>query len=325
MKTTFIYTISDELGTIRYIGKSNNPKNRLYSHLQEKANLHKYNWLRLIVKRGFFPIVEIIDEVPVENWEIYEIYWISQFKAWGFNLLNLTEGGEGSGGYQHSDISKKKMRKSKLGTHLSQEHKDRISESVKLKAKESPNYNKCYDKSIFLDKDLLFQKYITENLSIPKLSIYFEVSEKTIFSNLKEFGIEKDKSIWRMQCAPNPKKIVLQYDLSGDLIKEWIGLDSIQDSLKINSANIANCCRGLAKTTGGFIWRYKDEWIDLKLDNLNSKKRKVEQYSLDGNFISQFNSIKEAFDKSNVNEGNIQSCCVNRYKSAGGFIWRYKQ
>ena len=279
METTFIYTLKDPTtNEIRYIGKTSYVKQRLYAHIKEcKTNMksHKISWVKSLLEKGEKPIIEIIDEVPISEWEYWEIYWISQFKTWGFNLTNISTGGTSGNNYKRNNDTKLKMRKSKLGTHLSQEHKDRISESVKLKAKESPNYNKCYDKSIFLDKDLLFQKYITENLSIPKLSIYFEVSEKTIFSNLKEFGIEKDKSIWRMQCAPNPKKIVLQYDLSGDLIKEWIGLDSIQDSLKINSANIANCCRGLAKTTGGFIWRYKDEWIDLKLDNLNSKKRKV--------------------------------------------------
>src|ERR1035437_6239545 len=279
METTFIYTLKDPTtNEIRYIGKTSYVKQRLYAHIKEcKTNMksHKISWVKSLLEKGEKPIIEIIDEVPISEWEYWEIYWISQFKTWGFNLTNISTGGTSGNNYKRNNDTKLKMRKSKLGTHLSQEHKDRISESVKLKAKESPNYNKCYDKSIFLDKDLLFQKYITENLSIPKLSIYFEVSEKTIFSNLKEFGIEKDKSIWRMQCAPNPKKIVLQYDLSGDLIKEWIGLDSIQDSLKINSATIANCCRGLAKTTGGFIWRYKDEWIDLKLDNLNSKKRKV--------------------------------------------------
>ena len=45
-KTTYIYTISDENGNVRYIGKSNNPKRRIYQHINEKFNKHKYNWLQ---------------------------------------------------------------------------------------------------------------------------------------------------------------------------------------------------------------------------------------------------------------------------------------
>lgn len=43
---------------------------------------------------GLKPIIEIIDEVPVSEWEFWEIYWISQFKTWGFDLTNGTEGGD---------------------------------------------------------------------------------------------------------------------------------------------------------------------------------------------------------------------------------------
>lgn len=55
------------------------------------------------------------------------------------------------------------------------------------------------------------------------------------------------------------KKTVLQFDLDGNYIKEWIGLKIITQELRINSANIANCCRGLVKSAGGFIWKYKSE------------------------------------------------------------------
>jgi predicted GIY-YIG superfamily endonuclease len=40
MKETYIYKISDELGNTRYIGKSNNPRRRLYQHIKDKSNLH---------------------------------------------------------------------------------------------------------------------------------------------------------------------------------------------------------------------------------------------------------------------------------------------
>ena len=59
MKTTFIYTIADENGNIRYVGKSNNPYRRIHQHIKEGKNTHKFNWLNSIINRGFFPVVEI--------------------------------------------------------------------------------------------------------------------------------------------------------------------------------------------------------------------------------------------------------------------------
>lgn len=259
MKSTFIYSISDEFGVIRYIGKSNSPKNRLYKHLQEKSNHHKYNWLHSILKRGSFPIIEILDEVPIEDWPFYEKYWISQFKCWGFNLINLTEGGEGGCGYRHTEESKRKMRKTKLGSKLPKEQRKKISESVKLKAKENPLYNRGGGNSrIHLDKDSLYQKYIVENLSLNKCANFFKVSKKTVFTNITEYGFRKEKSFWINQVKSNPEKTILQFDKDGNFLSEWIGLKNITKKLNINSANIANCCRGVAKSAGGFIWKYKD-------------------------------------------------------------------
>jgi hypothetical protein len=39
------------------------------------------------------PIMDVIDIIPREEEDFWEIYWIAQFKAWGFSLLNHTNGG----------------------------------------------------------------------------------------------------------------------------------------------------------------------------------------------------------------------------------------
>lgn len=118
----------------------------------------------------------------------------------------MTEGGDGGLGYKHTDETKKKMRKIKLGNKLTNEHKNKISESVKIKAKENPNYNKCFDKTHYIDKDDLYQKYIIENLSLNKCASHFNVSKKTIFSNISEYGFKKDKSKWVNQLISSQKR-----------------------------------------------------------------------------------------------------------------------
>lgn len=57
---------------------------------------------------------------------------------------------------------------------------------------------------------------------------------------------------------PNKSKKVLQYDLNGNLIKEWPSTREIERQLGFDSSHIAGCCRGERKTAYGFIWRYKE-------------------------------------------------------------------
>lgn len=259
----FIYYLSDSRGNIRYVGKTKNElRKRLYKHIQEsiesKRPTHKINWIKSLLDKGERPIINIIDEVPENEWTFWEEYWISQFKSWGFNLTNLTIGGEGGNGYKHTSHSKKKMSESKLGNKLSENQKKKISESIKKKSSENPNYNHCHDKTHIIDKNLLYQKYINENLSLNKCAKFFETSKHTIFRNITEYGFKKSKEKWISQVASHPKKAVLQYSLSGDFIKEWDSVISIEIELGFNKSNISNCCRGIIGTSRGYIWKYKN-------------------------------------------------------------------
>src|SRR3989344_4471150 len=97
MNTTFIYILIDpNTKLVRYVGKSNKPKRRYYKHCSKSnKNTHKVNWINKLLNENKKPILEIIDEVPIEDWQFWEVYWVSQFKTWGFNLTNNTNGGDG--------------------------------------------------------------------------------------------------------------------------------------------------------------------------------------------------------------------------------------
>ena len=49
------------------------------------------------------------------------------------------------------------------------------------------------------------------------------------------------------------------------------------------------------------------------------------QYSKDGKFIAEYPSIMEAERQTGCNNSHIGSCCKGKRKSAGGFIWKYKE
>ena len=57
----------------------------------------------------------------------------------------------------------------------------------------------------------------------------------------------------------NSKKI-LQYDLNGNLIKEWNSIREAYYNTKISRMGISRCCMGKPHriTAGGYKWKYKD-------------------------------------------------------------------
>lgn len=325
MEHTYIYALSDPItGEIRYVGKTSSLKRRIYAHINEckgDRKSYKINWIKSLLEKEKRPIISIVDVVNISDWPFWEQYWIEQFRQWGFRLTNLTLGGEGGLGYKHTKYTKKKMRESKLGIPLTEEHKAKISKSL---VESYINEPREYEKKIHLDRDDLYQKYIVENMSMPKLASFYGCSEKTIFSNLSEQGIKKDKEVWRKQLSTNPKKTVMQYDLEGKFIREWDSPSTIGQELGYNTGNISSCCRGVAVTANGYVWRYKDDFIEIDLGRLNYRKREIAQYDLDGNFVRTFDSIKEAA-LLGFRDNNIQDCCVGRSKSHRGFIWRYAE
>ena len=58
---------------------------------------------------------------------------------------------------------------------------------------------------------------------------------------------------------PNKKvwKPILQYDLDGNLIKEWPSVAAAKKSLNTKSTHIGNCANGRRKTAYGYVWKWK--------------------------------------------------------------------
>lgn len=140
----------------------------------------------------------------------------------------------------------------------------------------------------------------------------------------KEFGENVSKRLKLVyQDKHNHPSItpVLQYDLQGNFIKEYFCIEEAREVT--NAVSIGKVCRGKRKTSGGFIWRYKDDIQNQHVGKyISPHNREILQYDLQGVFIREYNSIKEAQDNTNIN--NISAVCRGERKKAGGFIWKYK-
>jgi hypothetical protein len=134
-----IYGLFDpRTGQLRYIGKTMQPLNeRVNQHLARvSSKTHKNMWLRQLKEQGMRPTCVSITQCTVDVVDQRERELIALFKELGADLTNHTVGGEGGdtwSGRRHSQETRRKMSEIKVGKVFSQETRDRMSQSAKLR------------------------------------------------------------------------------------------------------------------------------------------------------------------------------------------------
>jgi len=129
MKTVFLYVLVDPRdGRVRYLGKSDNPFDRLKEHLRDRKPSHKVNWIRQLRAEKLIPFVELLDEVPEADWGFWEREYLRVFRAVGVPLTNQTPGGEGNSS-PRSEETRKKMSESAKKKFFSPSHRAAISKA----------------------------------------------------------------------------------------------------------------------------------------------------------------------------------------------------
>lgn len=133
---TFIYGLYDPVelgGKLRYIGKANKPSARFSSHLSDKRETAKKEWIDELRKVGTSPILKIIQKVPYGEWQFWEKFWIRLARYAGCKLENTTSGGWGE---SPDDKLREKISSSLkgrtptfLGRHHSEESRAKIKEA----------------------------------------------------------------------------------------------------------------------------------------------------------------------------------------------------
>jgi hypothetical protein len=203
METVYIYTLSDPRDNlIKYVGKTVNPRVRKSSHCTRSVKTICGNWIKNLKRAGLLPVFEILDETNNEDWVLMEKYWISQIKAWGFNLKNMTSGGESTDPQLSSKIHKgkvvsketrEKISVSLQGRKLSIETKEKISSNASrtLRNNNTSRLLKQYNKET---------KYlVSEYTSIAEASETTNINKNAIANNVIGRSMSAGGYIWNWE------------------------------------------------------------------------------------------------------------------------------
>jgi group I intron endonuclease len=276
-----IYKITSPTGKV-YIGQTFDSRVRFgtYKRMDRVSiGVKLYNSLKKhgVGNHSFAMIHTLPADVSQSVMNDYERLYIRQYHDCGVELLNLTEGGEGSRGYKHTDDARKIMKAKAVG---------------RIAGDKNPNYGKGL-----------------------------------CGKNNPMFGKKRPKELLDKLLGVNQKAVV-QYSLSGEVIKIY---PSIAEASRITGLRVANissiCCkRPECKTAGGFAWRFKGDPFG---EVVNKNFAPILQFTRDGVFIKEWPSIKEAMIALGLNKTDPSHICARasgkgRGKTAYGFIWKYK-
>lgn len=106
---TYIYILFCPLdGQPKYIGKANNPQRRVKDHMFDIRGMtpQKIEWVGQMRKHKKKPILEILDEVSIEQWEFWEGFYIDYFRSLGVKLINTNRHGNGLTYANHQTFKK---------------------------------------------------------------------------------------------------------------------------------------------------------------------------------------------------------------------------
>jgi len=117
-----------------------------------------------------------------------------------------------------------------------------------------------------------------------------------------------------------------QYSEEGKFLREYSSVNAVAENYDVGADIISKVIdqRGKKSYRATYLFSSKDNAENFIFTRTKKINIPIIQYSLDGNFIKEFKSQKEASRLTKTMQSNISNCLNNKRKQAGGFVWKYK-
>jgi hypothetical protein len=175
---------------------------------------------------------------------------------------------------------------------------------------------------------------ITDNVWTNLVWGYRSDSEKFLDARSKSGNKRKGRKLSNEQLEKIRKSIqenqgikVIQYTMNGEFVAKYNSYGEAMRLTGVDDNGIGACCSGKQKHAGGYIWKPSPE--DENLRKIGAHKKyiakglKVNQYTLDGEFVATYKNCNEAYRFTGANPANISKCCFGKAHTVGGYIWKF--
>lgn len=224
-----------------------------------------------------------------------------------------------------------------FGKHHTEEAKKRISEAEKGVPRRNehilqidPYTNeivKEWDNTTQIERETDYRKNTITSIAVQnktkcKTAYGYRWLWKSDYDYLIENGLELPKHYEKGELNKMP---IVQIDIkTKEVIKEWPSAADIKKELGFSNTAILRCAKGEYTSSNGFIWMYKDDYLENGCDRTVKRiKRKVQQFTMDGIFVAEYDSPMEAAEKNGFAFSNIYACCGGQKKAYKNHIWKY--
>lgn len=240
-------------------------------YIGKTKNCRKNNHETTYGKQITYDYIDEVDSFDYKDYGPIETFWINQFKAWGFEVVNNNEGGGGPSKWSDELLNSEEnqLRKEKIKNN--KERAEKISKATKGVPLTEERKEKLRGPRPHLVGK---KKKGWSDEAKAKQSIVLKGREAPWIKGKKLTEEQKQNLSEKMKGKPGPmlgkkrpdlkgkpslnSKPVLQYDLEGNFIKEWNSATEAAHSINIkHSVCISRCCQGKNKTAHGYKWKFK--------------------------------------------------------------------
>lgn len=260
-----IYKLTSPSGK-SYIGQTRNSFDTRWKQHIRDANCNSILPIHVAIRK-YGPenfVNQILEEIPNAELNTKEQYYIQKYDTYN-NGYNCTLGGEGNCKIP-DDIIIKLWENGLCSADIARELKVQghtIENRIKSLYSDEEIQQRRYSaigKKRQLDDDNIKTLW-DQGYSVTQISKALFYDRHTVSRVLQRFGITKEQLEYsrRIHSGDNKNLPIIQLDKNGNFIKEWDSISEAARQLKLQSSNICKVLKHERNTTGGYIFKYKEQ------------------------------------------------------------------